>query len=227
MTIADIAVLLIFAAFLILCTVRGLAMSLYSAFSTLIAVVGAFLLRPLADRLLLSTGIKEFFNNAVYTQIHSFRTEHFGEAVSGTGSALAKEMHLPDFVTRLFEGKITGWAETAPFEQIEREMSDALASLLTSVLSIIVLVILLLIAMFLLKNILKIFSKIPVIRQVDKVGGFICGLVLSVFWISLIALFFYLFSAYEGFSVVQASIRNSLFAKYFYDTNIFVLLLSK
>ena len=227
MTIADIVVILIFAVLIVVCTKRGLAMSLYSAFSTLIAVVGAFLLRPLADRLLLSTGIEKFFDDAVYTQIDNFRMEHFGEAVSGTGSELAAEMRFPEFFNGFFEEKMTGWSEAAPFEQIEREMSGALASLLTSILSIVLLVILILIAMFFLKNILRIFSKIPVIRQVDRVGGFVCGLVMSMFWISLIALFFYLFSAYEGFASIQESIRNSLFAKYFYNSNLFVLLLSK
>lgn len=227
MTIADIAVILIFAVFITVCTVRGLAMSLYSAFSTLIAVVGAYLLRPFADRLLSSTGIEKLFDDAVYTRIHAFRTEQFGVTAAGTGSELAEKMHFPNFVNGFFENKVTGWAETAPFEQIEREMSSALASLLTSILSIVLLVILILIAMFFLKNILRFFSKIPVIRQVDRVGGFVCGLVMSMFWISLIALFFYLFSAYEGFAPVQESIRNSLFAKYFYDSNLFVVLLSK
>lgn len=227
MTVADFVVLLIFAIFLAVCTIRGLAMSLYSAFSTLIAVVGAFLLRPLAEKLLMATGLEKFFDDAVYTQINAFRVEHFGEAASGTGSELANQMHFPDFINRFFEENVSGWTVAGPFEQIEREMSGTLASLLTNILSIILLVVIILIAMFFLKNILKIFSKIPVIRQVDKIGGFACGLVMSVFWISLIALFFYLFSAYEGFASVQESIRNSLFAKYFYDSNVFVLLLSK
>lgn len=227
MAISDIVVIVIFVATVIICTVKGLAMSLYSTFSTIIAVVGAFLLRPLVATGLSAAGVDNLFTDSIYKSLSNLKTEHFGDAIIGSGSKLAEELNLPAFVKDFLADSVTNWETEGAFDTVVKEMSAGLSSLLVSILSVILLIMIIMVAMFLLRNILSVFSKIPVIRQINKVGGFALGLILAFFWISVAGLVVHLLSTADFFTAVTTDINNSLFAKYFYDTNFIVILLSK
>lgn len=227
MTVSDIVVILIFGVTVTVCTVRGLAMSLYATFSTVIAVVGAFLLRPLVSAGLTAAGADNFFTEGIYRQLDAARIEHFQDAAAGTGKELAEALKLPGFLQSFLEDKIGAWTTQSAFESVEQEISQAVSSLLVNILSVILLILVILAAMFLLRNILSVFSKIPVIKQINTAAGFLMGLIMAFFWISVIGMVLQLFSASAFFEAAVRNINNSLFAKYFYDTNVFMILLSK
>lgn len=227
MTVSDIVVIVIFAVTVMVCTVRGLAMTLYSTFSAVIAVAGAFLLRPFVSAGLTAAGADNFFTEGIYRQLDAARIAHFQDAAAGTGKELAEALKLPGFLQQFLENKTDAWVTPSAFESIERDISQAVSALLVNILSIIILILLILLAMFLLRNILSIFSKIPVIKQVNTAAGFLIGLIMAFFWISVIGLILQLFSASAFFETAICDINGSLFAKYFYDTNVFMILLSK
>jgi uncharacterized membrane protein len=227
MTVSDIVVIIIFAVTVAVCTARGLAMTLYSTFSAVIAVAGAFLLRPLVSAGLTAAGADNFFTEGIYRQLDAARTEHFQNAAAGTGKELAEALKLPGFLQRFLEDKTGAWTTQSAFESVEREISEAISSLLVNILSVILLILVILLVMFLLRNILSVFSKIPVIKQVNTAAGFLTGLIMAFFWVSVIGLILQLFSASAVFEAAIRNINNSLFAKYFYDTNVFMILLSK
>ncbi len=227
MAISDIVVIVIFVATVIICTVKGLAMTLYSTFSSIISIVGAFLLRPFVAAGFTSMGIDSFFYESIYTSISNVKTEYFGDATIGSGNQLAEQLNIPDFARKFLSGNVTNWDTAGSFDTIVEEMSSSLASLLVSVLSVILLIIIIIFAMFLLRNILSVFSKIPVIKQINKLGGFLIGIILAFFWISVAGLVAHLLSTAGFFTVVAADIDKSVVARYFYDTNFIVLLLSK
>ncbi len=227
MTVSDIAVLLIFVITVVVCTARGLAMTLYSTFSAVIAVIGAFLLRPLVAAGLTAAGADNYFTEGIYRQLDAARAAHFAEASQGTGSQLSEALGLPGFLQDFLAEKTDSWSAQTAFETVEREISQAISSLLVNILSIIILILIIMVVMFLLRNLLSVFSRIPVIRQINMAGGFAIGLVLAFFWISVIGMVIQLFSASAAFNWIVEDISRSLFAKYFYDTNIFIILLSK
>lgn len=155
------------------------------------------------------------------------RAAHFAEASQGTGSQLSEALGLPGFLQDFLAEKTDSWSAQTAFETVEREISQAISSLLVNILSIIILILIIMVVMFLLRNLLSVFSRIPVIRQINMAGGFAIGLVLAFFWISVIGMVIQLFSASAAFNWIVEDISRSLFAKYFYDTNIFIILLSK
>lgn len=227
MAISDIVVIVIFAATVIICTVKGLAMTLYSTFSTLIAVLGAFLLRPFVSAGLAAVGADKLFYDSFYKSINSVRLEYFGDSTIGTGNQLAEKLNIPDFAKGLLESSVSSWETAGSLDTVVEEMSTSLADFVVNAIAVVILIIIIMVAMFFLRNVLSIFSKIPVIRQINKLGGFIIGLVLAFFWISVIGMVAHLFSTADFFSVVAADINNSMIAKFFYETNFIALLLSK
>ncbi len=227
MTVSDIVVIIIFAVTVTVCTVRGFAMSLYSAFSAVIAIAGAFLLRPFVSAGLTSVGADHFFTEGIYRQLEAASAEHFGNTAEGTGQELAEALKLPEFLQRFLEDSTESWTTQGTLHDIEMDISEAVSSLLVNILSVIILILAIMIAMFLLRNILSIFSKIPVIKQINTAAGFLLGLIMAFFWISVIGMIMQLFSASEFFRSAIENINNSLFARYFYDTNVFMILLSK
>lgn len=227
MTASDIVVIIIFAVTVIVCTARGFAMSVYSAFSAVIAIVGAFLLRPFVSAGLTSAGADNFFTEGIYRQLDAARAEHLTNAAESTGEELAEALKLPEFLRRFLEDSTDSWTTRGALQDIEMDISESVSSLLVNILSVIILILAIMLAMFLLRNVLSIFSKIPVIRQINTAAGFLLGLVMAFFWISVIGMIMQLFSASEFFSAAIDNINNSLFAKYFYNTNVFMILLSK
>ena len=227
MNLSDIVVILIFVITVTVCTARGFAMSLYSTFSAAIAVIGAFLLRPFVSAGLTAAGADNFFTDGIYKQLDAARAAHFQNAAAGTGKELAEALHLPGFLQNFLEDKTSSWVTQGAFDSIETDISKAVSSLLVNILSILILILVILLAMFLLRHILSAFSKIPVVRQIDRATGFFLGLLLAFFWISVIGMIMQLFSASDFFRTAIENINSSLFAHYFYDTNVFMILLSK
>ena len=225
--VSDIVVFIIIILTVTVCTVRGFALSLYSLLSSLIAVALAFFLRPFVSTGLQKLGVGAYFTDGIYRQLDAARIHHLQGAAVGTGKELSETLHLPGFLKRFLEEKIQNWTVQGSLETIEKDISQTLSSLLVNIISVAALILILLLAMFLLRRVLTFFSKIPVIRQIDRAAGFVLGLILAFFWITMTGMVIQLFSAADFFQTVAADIERSLFAHYFYDTNVFMIFLSK
>ncbi|MBE7056285.1 MAG: hypothetical protein E7388_02435 [Ruminococcaceae bacterium] len=226
MAISDIFIIIIFLVTVITCTVKGLALTLYSVFSTAISIIGAFLLRPFVSAGLIYIGADKFFYKTFYEAINAVRLECFGNSTIGTGAKLATELNIPDFAKGLLEHNVRSWTTSGSLDTIVDEMSTSLAQFVVNAISVILLIIIIMIGMHFLKKVLSFFSKIPVIRQINKLGGFVMGVILAFFWISVLGMVAHLFSTAEYFTYILADIENSLIAHYFYNTNFIALIIS-
>ncbi len=227
MAISDIVIIGIVIVTVIVCTKKGLAMTLYSIFSSLIAVIGALLLRPFVSSILVSLGVDKFFYQGIYETVSNTKLNLFGETTIGTGSKLAEGLNIPDFAKGLLKNDVSNWETSGSLKTITEEISDSLTSFIVDAISVILLIIIIMIIMHFLKHLINIFSRIPVIKQLNKIGGFFVGLILAFFWVSIAGMAVHLLSATEVFEVILADIDKSLFAHYFYDTNFIALILSK
>ncbi len=227
MAISDIVIIILFLATVVFCTVRGFAMTLYSAISTIVSVAGAFVLRPFVYDGLMAIGLDKLFYNGFYENINSARTELFGDTAMGTGQKLAGGIDLPDFTKKIMEQNVSCWKTIGSLDSVVEEMSHTMASLVVNVISIVLLVVIIMVGMHFLKKLLIKVSKMPVIRQFNRIGGLLAGIILGVFWISVLGMIAQMFSVADFFSVVVADIENSLIAKHFYDTNFIILFVSQ
>ena len=226
MAISDIIVLIVFVVTIIICTKRGLILTLFSMSSTAVSIIGAWLLRPVVSGLLSIIGVEGMLYNHFFEKINAVRMEHFAEATSVAGEEIAKKMNLPGFMSGIFENQMASWNTDGSVDKVVEDMSHSLASISLSIISIVALFIVLFIVMFFLKKFLKVFDKIPVIRSVNKIGGFIAGAAIAFLWLSVIGLVLNMFGNMGLFTGLVGNIESSLFAKIFYENNFIGMLLS-
>ena len=225
--ISDIVVIAIFVLTVLICTVRGLGMTLYSLFSIVIAVVAAYLLRPFVSTFFINIGAASIFEDGIYANIDAARLAQLPQSASLSGQQIAESMKLPGFIQNFLAANMQSWNAQGAIETVERQMAMAVSNLLVNVLSVVVIIILVIIALMIIKRVIKAINKIPVLKTVNRVGGFLIGIVLAYFIITGAALVLNLFSGAAWYPAVYADITGSLIAKYFFSTNVFMLLLSK
>ena len=226
-TISDIVVLAIFILTVLACTMRGLAMTVYSLFSVVAAVIAAYLLRPVVAGLLISGGAEKWFEDGIFAHLDAVRLEHFAGTSQGSVQQLADSIGLPGFAQKFLAGHVQNWQTTGAFEDVERQMASSISHFLVNVLAVVIIIVLVIILLLIVKWIIRLVTKAPVIKQVNRIGGFIIGLVLSYIVVCGLAMALNLFSAMPWYPAVYEDIRKSLFAKYFFDTNALLLILSK
>jgi len=203
-------------------------MTLYHMLATAIAIVGAFLLRPFAFQGMEALGVKDLLFNKIFAYLDETRIKEFGDATIGTCSDLAKHMGLPDLINDYLKNHITDWNTQSSFQTVETKISDAIASFIVNIIVILVLIGILLLLLALIKKGLKLFTNLPVIKQIDKLGGLVMGLIMAALWVSIIGLVLQLLvtSGVLGQGFID-TVRNSLFVKYLYDNNFILMLLAK
>ena len=227
MNASDFVVLGIFVLTLVYCTWRGFFMTIYSMVSTLLAVGLAFLLRPLLSKLIVAMGAKEMFYSGVIERLDAARIEHFGEATAVTGKQFAEKLNLPTFLNNFLSKNVASWNSNQAFVKVEQDVAGKISDLLVSLLAIIILIVIVITIMIILRRALKFFSKLPVIRILSGFGGFALGIILSILWISILGAVINLFATTPAFTKIVANIDASLFAKYFYNNNILMMLLAR
>lgn len=223
MTVADYTILISFIVIVALCTWRGLAMTIYSMCSAIVAIVVAYFLRPFVSEALTKMGANEMFSKGIEAQMDAIN----GGAAEATARDFADKLNLPSFANSFLEKKIPAWNSTQAYNEVRTQFAGSLSEFLVSLLSVVVLILLILLVMMILKKTLKFISKIPVISQINRVGGFAAGILLALIWVSIICAIINLFAASPSFTPITESINNSLFAKYFYNNNILMMLLAK
>ena len=76
--------------------------------------------------------------------------------------------------------------------------------------------------MILIKFVLQGIAKLPVFKQIDKLGGFALGAVEGLLTVYIVGAVLMLFSAAPYFKPVFESIEASIVAKFFYQNNFII-----
>lgn len=223
MTVADFTILISFILIVAVCTWRGLAMTIYSMCSTFVAIIVAFLIRPFVSEVITKMGAAEMFSKGIEAQMDAIK----GEAADATAREFAERLNLPGFANSFLEKRIPSWNSAQPYNVVRAQFAGGLSEFLVNLLSVVILILLILLVMLILKRALKLVSRIPVLRQINKLGGFAAGIILAMLWVSIICAIINLFAANPSFAPITESINNSLFAKYFYNNNILMMILAK
>ncbi len=222
---ADAAVLLIVLICIFVGKKRGLVISLFTAFSWLIAIVLAFCLRAPVAAGLRATGLEDTISSKVYEQLEE-KAAAGGESLI-SGSDLAETLPLPGFVNSFLEDQLTNFHQQQAFQRVAGEISDSIASLLLNVLSFLILLVVVFVAMMVVKAALKVVRRLPVVKQADALGGVLFGAVQGVLLVCFAALLLSLFSASDSLGTVLKGVRESYIASFFYEKNFLGSILAK
>lgn len=144
-------------------------------------------------------------------------------AQSAAGSVV-DGLKLPGFLKEAIKGQLAkeNVTKLVDMSAIMDKVSDVLTHVVVDILSLVLLYILIRIALIFLRFILQGVAKLPVFKQMDKLGGFAFGAVeglLTVYIVFAISMLFMSSPAFKGFS---NAVETSTIAKVFYQNNFIV-----
>lgn len=218
--IIDLIILALIGICIFLGAKRGLVLSLISALSLAIALLVGYLLMPVVGGALARTPLATSTEETVYTSI--------SEAVyseEGYEKALEKS-NLPAFIQEEVVDILVESQKTDAVEQGIRDAAKMVADLVVNAVSVVLVAIITFVLLISVKSLWKGIRKLPMLHQVDTVGGVAFGLCQGVLIVSTVMLILSLFSAGGVGGGLVAVIQASFVGEFFYSHNFLGLLIA-
>ena len=182
---------------------RGLLKSLFSVVSYVASIILSFMLYPVLSQMLMKT------------PIYTFLEEKIGKNYLGTASSEA-----------LSEGNFLSQYINKGVETATNELSGAVAQLIVNVIAFILIVIICKIAIKLIGNCLNIFTKVPVIKQFNRLGGAVAGGLIGIVLLYIVFAVIVTTSLLGSGSKVMGEIEKSHLASEMYNNNVLLNLIN-
>lgn len=202
--IADIIVILILAICIFLGVKRGLTGVIVKLLSIVLSlVISLILFKPISALIINYTPI---YDNLVTSIEGSLNDEKDEEDNSSE----------PSVMLEAIEGTITDVKENA-----NNVIAKSMAEVIINLIVLVVIFIITNIILFFLKFIFKAIASLPILKQIDTLGGFIFGLIeaLLIIYIILAVL------SFVNVPEIQIAIKTSYIASILYNNNILLMLL--
>lgn len=208
---------------------KGLMLSLLKLASFFIAVLVAVKFSPFVAKILAGTFIFTKIKSGIYGKLmlqQDAQMSAVNEGAAEAAESMVDGLKLPGFLKNLISDKVAekmpNVGELIDYASIADKISDVLANFVTTVISVILLYIVARITLIFARSILKKVSRLPVLKQADKLGGFALGAIEGLLTIYIIFAILMLFHATPLFKGFFESIETSAVAKYFYENNFIV-----
>lgn len=203
--IADIIVILIFAICIFLGVKRGLTGVIVKLLSIVLSlVISLILFKPISALIINYTPI---YDNLVTSIENSLNTEENNK--QDTGSE-------PSIMLEAIEGTVTEVKENA-----NNIIAKSIAEVIINLIVIVAIFIITNIILFFLKFIFKAIATLPILKQIDTLGGFAFGLIEALLIIYIILAIM----SFVNVPEVQMAIKTSNIASILYNNNILLMLL--
>ena len=204
--LADTCVLAVVVFFIYSGYRAGLMRSLIKVASYLISIVASFFLYPIVSEALTKT------------PIHDKLVKVISENYQGNGITGVMGGNNFGFLNQYIESGI---------DAATGGIANAITDLLINIIAFVVILILSRIIIRIAGNLLGIFTKLPVIKQFNRLGGGIAGGLIGVLVIYIVCAVTFLFSPLDSQSRIADEIENSVFASEIYENNFILNFIGK
>jgi uncharacterized membrane protein required for colicin V production len=223
---SDLLVLGIIAGFAIIGMASGFIYSVFRLASFLISAFLAVKLYPLVSKILEGTHIYTNIRTSIYKSL-MLQQQVQAPAVDGhvkqaAADTIINSLQLPGFLKGTLLNQIPNPTKLVDISKIMNTISGELSKLVIDVISLIALYILIRFGLIFLRFILQGIAKLPLFKQIDKLGGFALGGVeglLTVYIVFAVLMLLHTVPQFKGFF---ESVDNSLIAKFFYQHNFII-----
>ena len=217
----DIIILLIFAAFIFYGWRKGLVITVYNLLSFVAAILLSRIIYPVVARALRSGGIFLSLRDRVFEGME-WRINDALEAAGGViGELFFKALKLPSFITSALDKNYNAPAadRVTPFTDISTYICGFIANFIISVFAMLITIAVIFIAIKIVGSILKIITRLPVIKTFDKLGGIAAGAVFGVItaWLFLTV---YSMLEFQTNTFFGDALRNSVLAPILQNSNL-------
>lgn len=224
---SDLLVIAIILGFGFIGIKNGFIYSIFKLVSFFAAAIVSVKCYPLLANILDKTPIFNNIKSGILKNLLLQKEAQSGLVNQGAQSAagtVVDGLKLPGFLKEAIKGQLAKENVTKLMDMsaIMDKVSDILTHVVVDILSLVLLYILIRVALIFLRFILQGIAKLPVFKQMDKLGGFTFGAVeglLTVYIVFAISMLFISSPVFKGFS---DAVETSTIAKVFYQNNFIV-----
>lgn len=206
---------------------KGIVMSLFRVLSFFVSIYVSIRFSPVLAGILEKTPLYTWIKDSVVKRLLAVGTEASASSAAPlTGSAGAEAMigslALPEFFKKSMAENLSGSSSLIGMQSIIDAVGNEFTRMIISVISLIALYFIINAVLAFAGIVLRGISKLPLLRQVDKLGGFVFGALQGFLAIYILCAVLVLFNTSPQFAGVFKSLDESLFAGYFYENNFIV-----
>ena len=208
--VVDIIIIVVLLAFIAIGKHNGLVVSLINIFSLVLAFVLAFLLyKPVGNAIIEKTEIDDNLKTFISVRIPMNDSE-----------INVKNSNLPDAMKEHIQDMADNVNETK--DSVIDKTSTELANHVVYILAFVIIFIIVKAVLLILKIVSKLITKLPILKQINGVGGAICGFIEGVVIIYAIFAVISIVSPTLKNTEVLNQINSSHIGKQIYNNNILI-----
>lgn len=194
---------------------KGLINSLYRLLSYFLSIILAIKLSPVVSKLLADSSIFTKVKEAVQKSVEGKMAEISEAGAQVTKQALVDKLPLPGFLRdNIAEGVRSGLSGSGLVEPISHQVALAVMDIL----AVVLVFILLKVGLSFLAVVIKGISKLPVLKQVDKLGGIVFGAVAGILVVYVAFAVLMIFNSEKLFTAMN----DSTIAQFFFEKNFII-----
>ena len=209
--IVDVIILIIIVLSAIIGRKKGLAVCIINLLSVVLAlIVAIWLYKPIGNAVINNTKIKENLKTSIQSKIPLNDADFSVEANSDLPAPIKKQIE-----------SITTNATQEKDKKIE-STADILANGIIYIGTFLLIFIIVRAILLLVKILSKVINKLPVFKQIDHIGGIICGVIEGIFITYAILAIISIISPAIGENKILENINKSHIGKSMYNNNIVI-----
>lgn len=223
---SDYFVLAVILGFAIAGLVNGFVFSVFKIASFFLSIYISIKFYPVAAGLLEKTPLYDAVKASILKNLTARGQEAAAASGGQTGASAAETviggLQLPGIFKKSLAEKMPDSKQLVDINGIMDNISGELTGIIMSIIGLILLYVLVRIAIMIVGYVLKGITKLPVVKQLDRFGGFALGAAQGVLTVYILCAVLVLFNTVPRFEPVFAALDDSLLARFFYQDNFIV-----
>lgn len=191
---------------------KGLVNVVFNIFAFLIAIIVTLLLfKPISNIVIGNTKIDDKIKETIIVNMSGNENE----------DKIETETKENNVLQTYIESKIKEKAESAKTEALD-VIAQSISVRATEILTAILLFIALRVVLIILKFLTEFLEELPIIKQFNKAGGLLYGVLKATIIILLLSTVLYLVASVKPDGIISSSIKESYITKFLYQNNIII-----
>lgn len=205
---------------------RGLIMTVFSMFATVIAIAISAQLSPQLSRTWQNTAFYEIVSERVeMTLLKGQDSQNDGEEGEDNRGVI-NSLPLPDVVQNVLASNDDAQNNMLGVSEFRKYIADSVTGIILNAISFVLVFVGVSIIMRIIIRCLNLLSRLPVIHTMNKMGGMLVGLLKGLILLWLICIVITIMSGTEAGIYLYGQINESPFLKYIYDNNMIMALIT-
>lgn len=205
---------------------RGLIMTVFSMFATVIAIAISAQLSPQLSRTWQNTAFYEIVSERVEMTLFKEQDSQNDGEEGEDNRGVINSLPLPDVVQNVLASNDDAQNNMLGVSEFRKYIADSVTGIILNAISFVLVFVGVSIIMRIIIRCLNLLSRLPVIHTMNKMGGMLVGLLKGLILLWLICIVITIMSGTEAGIYLYGQINESPFLKYIYDNNMIMALIT-